>query len=75
MDLSRELNQIGTGDIDLNMFDKTVEAIEKDLEQLKTRVHNLTQESSLTNKDFSVVLDSLETMRQEAAAALGQLPN
>lgn len=56
--------------IDMDAFDTAASEIEAAFEKLKTKVHNLAQEGSLSGKDFSCIMDSMQSLKCELSGTL-----
>jgi Glutamine amidotransferase domain len=56
--------------VDMEAFDRAASEIEESFQKLKTQVHNLSNEGSLSNKDFSCIMDSMESLRRELEGTL-----
>ncbi len=72
-DILHNAQPVDTEEIDMDMFNQLVEAIEKDLNKLKTEVHNKAVERSISNRDFSQVIDYLQTIRNEVSEACNHI--
>jgi hypothetical protein len=61
------------GVIDLSDFNNDITDLIKKLEKIKEEANGKANTNALPNRNFSIILDNLETMKQEAQKTLDLL--